>query len=100
MGDLPQRMVATFAMWLEEQEQGQELVAALRLVNDVLERQENGQTVPPEQYQAAFDASLRLQAVTVMHWKDMHTVFEKLCERFLSLLPDASETSSDESDWD
>lgn len=98
--DLSQRVVATFAMWLEEQEHGQELVAALRLVNNVLERQEIGQVIPPEQYQAAFDATLQLQAVTVSYWKDMHAVFEMLSERFLPLLPDGLDTSGDEDDDD
>ena len=99
-GDLSWRMVATFAMWLEEQENGQELVAALHLVNDVVARQERGQVILPEQIQAAFDATLQLHAVTVSHWKDIHAVFEMLSERFLSLLPDASERSSTEDDWD
>ena len=97
-GDVSQRMVATFAMWLEEQEDGQELVAALYQVNDVLARQERGQVIPLEQAQAAFDATLRLQAVTVNNWKDMHAVFRMLAQRFVPLLPDGLETRDDGSE--
>jgi hypothetical protein len=87
-GELAQRMVALFAMWLEEQEQGQELIASLRLVNDVLERQEREQVVSQEDYQAAYDAVQRLLAVTVTQWKDMHAAFEIAAEDFAAVLVD------------
>ncbi len=98
--ELSQRMVATFTVWLEGQEQGQELVSALRLVNDVLERQERGQTVSAEQYQVAYDAAQWLQAVTVVSWKDMHAVFKMVCERFSSQLLSESSIHGESSDED